>query len=309
MAGAGNFACLSRGLAEVAMILTVASGKGGTGKTTVALNLALSLASSFSTEVQLLDCDVEEPNTHIFLKPKIEAVKPAQTLVPKVNEELCDYCGSCASACEYNAIVVLPRKVLVFPELCHGCGLCRLVCQQQRAAISEEPREIGVVKKGRSRDGRIELVYGVLNIGEVRATPLVDRVKEELNPKKTVIIDAPPGTACPVIAAVQNSDYCLLVTEPTPFGLYDLRLAVEVLRLLKIRFGVVVNKAGLGDRGIYDYCKAEGIPILLEIPYDRRIARCYSEGVPFVALDAKEGWVQEWRERFVGLGELIKSRI
>ncbi|MBK5190810.1 MAG: ATP-binding protein [Methanosarcinales archaeon] len=281
------------------MIISVASGKGGTGKTTVALNLALSLSN---VQVQLLDCDVEEPNSHIFLNPVIEETKPAQTLVPKVNYELCDYCGKCAPACEYNALVVLPEKeVMVFPELCHGCGLCSLVCPQE--AISEEPREIGVIKKGRSGDGKIDLVYGLLNIGEVKATPLIDQVKAELNPAKTVIIDVPPGTACPVIAAVQSTDYCILVTEPTPFGLYDLKLAVEVLRVLKIPFGIVVNKAGIGDRKVYEYCAKEGIPILLEIPHDKRIARYYSEGVPFV----RE--MPEWEERFAGMMKSIKEYV
>jgi len=281
------------------MIISIASGKGGTGKTTVAVNLALSLSN---VQVQLLDCDVEEPNSHIFLNPVIEETKPAQTLVPKVNYELCDYCGKCAPACEYNALVVLPEKeVMVFPELCHGCGLCSLVCPQE--AISEEPREIGVIKKGRSGDGKIDLVYGLLNIGEVKATPLIDQVKAELNPAKTVIIDVPPGTACPVIAAVQSTDYCILVTEPTPFGLYDLKLAVEVLRVLKIPFGIVVNKAGIGDRKVYEYCAKEGIPILLEIPHDKRIARYYSEGVPFV----RE--MPEWEERFAGMMKSIKEYV
>jgi len=281
------------------MIISIASGKGGTGKTTVAVNLALSLSN---VQVQLLDCDVEEPNSHIFLNPVIEETKPAQTLVPTVNYELCDYCGKCAPACEYNALVVLPEKeVMVFPELCHGCGLCSLVCPQE--AISEEPREIGVIKKGRSGDGKIDLVYGLLNIGEVKATPLIDQVKAELNPAKTVIIDVPPGTACPVIAAVQSTDYCILVTEPTPFGLYDLKLAVEVLRVLKIPFGIVVNKAGIGDRKVYEYCAKEGIPILLEIPHDKRIARYYSEGVPFV----RE--MPEWEERFAGMMKSIKEYV
>lgn len=275
------------------MIISVASGKGGTGKTTVAVNLALSLSN-----VQVLDCDVEEPNAHIFLDPVIRETKPVYTPVPRVDYERCDYCGKCAEACEYNALVVVPhQKVLVFPELCHGCGLCSLVCPQ--AAIGEEPRAIGVIKKGRSGDGNVELVYGLLNIGEVRATPLIDRVKAELNPAKTVIIDVPPGTACPVIAAVQGSDYCILVTEPTPFGLFDLKLAVKVLRVLKLPLGVVINKADIGDRKVYEYCDNEGIPILLEIPHDKRIARCYSEGVPFI----KE--MPEWQERFAAMMKWI----
>jgi MinD superfamily P-loop ATPase len=277
------------------MIISVASGKGGTGKTTVAVNLARSLPNE---HVQLLDCDVEEPNAHLFLYPKIKETKPVHTPVPRVNYELCDFCGKCAPACEYKALVVVPQKrVLVFPELCHGCGLCSLVCPQD--AISEEPREIGVIKKGTSGDGSIDLVYGLLNIGEVRATPVIDTVKAEIDPAKTVIIDVPPGTACPVIAAVQDSDYCVLVTEPTPFGLFDLKLAVAVLRELKIPFGVVINKAGIGDRKVYEYCEKEAIPILLEILHDKRIARCYSEGVPFIK------GLPEWRERFAALMKRI----
>jgi MinD superfamily P-loop ATPase len=279
------------------MIISVASGKGGTGKTTVAVNLALSLSNM---HVQLLDCDVEEPNSHLFLNPVILATKPAHTLVPTVNYALCDFCGKCAPACEYNALVVVPKQeVMVFPGLCHGCGLCSLVCPQD--AISEHPREIGVIKKGRSGDGSIALVYGLLNIGEIMATPLIDQVKAEIDPAKTVIIDVPPGTACPVIAAVQGSDYCILVTEPTPFGLYDLTLAVAVLRVLKLPFGVVINKAGIGDRKVYEYCATEGIPILLEIPHDKRIAQCYSEGVPFI----KE--LPEWRERFAALMKRVEE--
>jgi len=279
------------------MIISVASGKGGTGKTTVAVNLALSLSNR---HVQLLDCDVEEPNSHLFLNPVIQETKPVHTPVPNVNYALCDYCGKCAEACEYNALVVVPQKrVLVFPELCHGCGLCSLVCPQD--AISEEPRAIGVVKKGTSGDGSIDLVYGLLNIGEVMVTPLIDQVKAEIDPAKTVIVDVPPGTACPVIAAVQGSDYCILVTEPTPFGLYDLKLAVAVLRVLKLPFGVVINKAGIGDRKAYKYCDDEQIPILLEIPHDKRIARCYSEGVPFI----KE--LPEWQERFAALMKRVEE--
>ena len=182
------------------MIIAVASGKGGTGKTTVAVNLALSLPN-----VQVLDCDVEEPKSHIFLNPVNEVIKPAYTLVPTVNYDRCDYCGKCAAACEYNALVVVPQKeVMVFSELCHGCGLCSLVCPQD--AISAKTREIGVIKTGKSSDGSVDLVYGVLNIGEIMATPLIDQVKADIDPEKTVIIDVSPGTACPVIAAMQGSD-------------------------------------------------------------------------------------------------------
>ncbi|RZN13996.1 MAG: (4Fe-4S)-binding protein [Methanosarcinales archaeon] len=277
------------------MIISIASGKGGTGKTTVAVNLALSLSN-----IQLLDCDVEEPNAHIFLKPEIGDVKSADVLMPVVNNDLCDYCGKCASECEYNAIVVLPTQVMVFPELCHGCGLCRMVCP--RDAISEMPREIGVIKRGRSGNN-VELVYGLLNIGEVMATSLIDQVKEHVDSGKTVIIDAPPGTACPVIAAVSGSDYCILVTEPTPFGLYDLKLIVEVLKVLKIPSGVVINKAGIGDKNVYNYCEEEAIPILLEIPYDKKIAEYYSKGLPFVNV------IPTWKTQFTGMIDEIGGKL
>ncbi len=269
------------------MIISVASGKGGTGKTTVATNMALSLKN-----VQLLDCDVEEPNAHIFLKPEIKKQMPVCTSVPKFDETRCDYCGKCAEFCEFNALAVFKNKIMVLPELCHGCGGCSIVCPKN--AIAEENRGVGVVKKGVAGD--IEFVYGELNIGEPMAVPVIRGVKNEIDDDKTVIIDVPPGTSCPVIASVYGSDYCILVTEPTPFGLHDIKLAVEVLMKMRIPFGVIINCDGIGDQKVREYCKTENIPILLTIPMDRRIAELYSRGVPFVL--EMPGWKNEFLDVF-----------
>jgi len=257
------------------MIISIASGKGGTGKTTVAVNLALSIDNA-----QLVDCDVEEPNAHIFLKPQIHTRKKACILVPEINESRCNYCGKCAKVCVYNAIAIIPgqddRKgtALVFANLCHGCGACTALCPQK--AITEVNRGIGIVESGVYGD--IEFVHGKLNIGEAMSPPLIRQVKDEINHDKTIIIDAPPGTSCPVVTSLKGSDFCILVTEPTPFGLNDLILAVEVLRKIKIPFGVVINRADLGNNKTEEYCKKEDIPILMRIPFKKEIAIAYSKG-------------------------------
>ncbi|WP_309493656.1 ATP-binding protein [Candidatus Hecatella orcuttiae] len=274
------------------MNIAVASGKGGTGKTTVAVNLALSLEN-----VQLLDCDVEEPNVHIFLNPQVNGVRNVYIPVPKVDEKLCDYCGKCSEFCEFHAIAVIAKKILVFPKLCHGCGGCFLVCP--KGTISEKKRKIGVVKKGTAAKN-IEIVYGELNVGEPMSKPVIREVRREKDPGKITIIDAPPGTACPVIASVYGSDYCILVTDPTPFGLHDLKLMVDVLRKISIPLGIVVNRSGIGDEKLYEYCEKEKIPILLEIPFKRRIAELYSRGIPFITE------MPEWKSRFLALFENIR---
>jgi len=274
------------------MIISVASGKGGTGKTTVAVNLALSLKN-----IQFIDCDVEEPNAHIFLKPRITGEKKASILVPDVDEAKCTYCGKCREVCAYHAIAVLPGSdgkkgsVLIFPHLCHGCGACSLLCPQE--AIKEVNKEIGVIEIGEKGD--MQFINGRLNIGEAMSPPLIRQVKEYVNSTRTVIIDAPPGTSCPVITAVKGSDFCVLVTEPTPFGLNDLILAVEVLRKLQIPFGVVINRSDLGDGKVDDYCKEASIPVLMRIPFSREIAVSYSEGVPIVEQDAS------YQDKFINL--------
>ena len=258
------------------MIISIASGKGGTGKTTLAVNLALSLPKG---TVQIIDCDVEEPNSHLFLSPSIHQVVSVGIPVPRINESKCTYCGKCAQVCEYHAMAVILKNVLVFDELCHGCGACSYLCPEK--AIFEVEREIGIVQEGNANG--INFINGVLNIGEPMASPLIRRVKEKIQKEKIVILDAPPGTACPVIETVKGSDFCLLVTEPTPFGLNDLELAVGMLEKLGIPKGVVINKADVGDRGVWDYCTMKNILILMEIPMDRKIAESYSKGIPLVA--------------------------
>jgi len=268
------------------MQISVASGKGGTGKTTIAVNLALSLK-----DVQFMDCDVEEPNGHLFLRPKIKQRIPVGIPVPQVNKSRCTYCGKCGEICEFNAIVVIKEKALIFPELCHGCGGCSYICPED--AIEEVEREIGVIERGRA--GHIEFVHGLLNVGEPMAPPLIRREKKLINGRKTVIIDSSPGTSCPVVETVKGSDFCLLVTEPTPFGLNDLKLAVETVRKLNIPLGVLINCSDIGDRKVWQYCEREKIPLLMEIPFERRIAVAYSKGVPLVEE------IPEYRKRFQDL--------
>ena len=252
------------------MIVAIASGKGGTGKTTVAVNLARCAQGS----VSLLDCDVEEPNCHIFVKPEIHSREAVTVLVPVVDESKCTACGECGRICQYHAIVSLKTEPLVFPEMCHGCGGCMRVCPTE--AITEVPREVGVVEIGRS--GGVAFVRGVLHVGEAMAPPVIRAVKRHIAREGLTIIDAPPGTSCPVIASVRGSDFVVLVTEPTPFGLHDLQLAVETVRQLDLPFGVVINRSDAGDERVALYCKEEGIPVLAEIPDDRRIAEAYSRG-------------------------------
>ena len=277
------------------MIVSVASGKGGTGKTLVATSLALSLEDRY--RVQLLDCDVEEPNDHIFLGPVITGSEAVCIPVPHVDEQTCIYCSRCAEVCAYNAIAVFHKNILVFQQLCHGCGACSYLCPEK--AISEEAREIGVVEIGYSNG--LDFVQGRLTVGEAMSTPVIRKVKEHTNRDGMVIIDVPPGTSCPVVESVKGSDFCLLVTEPTPFGLNDLALAVEVTKELKIPCGVVINRAGVGNSKVEEYCRQEGIPNLLTIPLDVEIARLYSKGIALV-----EG-MPNWKERFLELFDDIRE--
>ncbi len=276
------------------MIVAVASGKGGTGKTSVAVNMALSISN-----VQFLDCDVEEPNAHLLLHPKISRTEPVYLKVPVINEELCDYCGKCSDFCQFNAIFVSSEKVLIFPELCHSCGGCAIICPKK--AIGEEKHRVGTLNFGSAAD--LQLVYGELEVGEPMAVPVIREVKRQIENGKNVILDSPPGTSCPVIETVKGSDFCILVTEPTPFGLHDLKITLEVLKNMGIPFGVVVNRAGIGDKKLYDYCKKKDISILLEIPYQRRIAELYSRGIP-LSLEMP-GWKDKFQTLFGKARKLV----
>lgn len=281
------------------MVITVASGKGGTGKTTVAVGLAQALAEENPDTPRLfLDCDVEEPNAHLFLHPSIERREEVGILIPEVDFDKCTYCGRCAEVCVYHAIAVVGQKVLVFPELCHGCGSCTLNCPER--AIHEVLNPTGIIEEGRA--GGIRFAHGVLNVGEAMGVPVIRQLKGRFNLAEGVtILDAPPGTACPVVEALRGADFGLMVTEPTPFGLHDLRLAVQVARdELGVPVGVVVNRDGVGDDRVDAYCQEEGIPILMRIPLDRRVAEAYSRGKSI--LEA----APEYRERFVALYHRIQ---
>ncbi len=255
------------------MILTIASGKGGTGKTTVSVNLALSLG-----RVQLIDCDVEEPNDNIFIKATINSTQDVNTEIPEINYEKCIRCGKCADFCSFNAIIDLPSGIKIFPGLCHSCGGCKLVCPKE--AISWKDKKIGIIRKGNNNE--IYFSEGILDIGESRPTPIIKALKYQIRSDIDVILDCPPGTSCSFLETVKDSDFCILVTEPTPFGLNDLKLAVDSLREMDIPFVVVINRDGIGDEGVELFCEREEIPIILKIPHNEDIAKLYSKGKPFV---------------------------
>ena len=277
------------------MNIAFASGKGGTGKTTVATNLALSIEN-----VQFIDCDVEEPNANIFIKEKITKSEKITIKIPKIDNKKCDYCGYCSELCAYNALAVVPSNVLVFPELCHSCGGCEIVCPKD--AINWEERIIGKIEHNH-QSKKIDFYHGLLNVGEMQAIPIIKSLKRKINENKNVIIDAPPGTSCPVIESIIGSDYCILVTEPTPFGMHDLKLAIEVVRHLNIPFGVIINRDGIGDDKVEQYCQNKNIPVLLKIPEKRMIAHLYSKGIPLVSKSF------EWHEMFGQVFNIIQEEV
>ena len=282
------------------MIIAVASGKGGTGKTTVATSLALAISASSPV---ILDCDVEAPNAHLFLKPQFDQRQQVNMLIPEVDESRCTGCGRCAEVCQFHAIVVLAGKVLVFPELCHGCGSCGLNCPEE--AILEVSRPLGVLEAGTAMDG-IRFSHGVLNVGEPMAVPVIHQLKDwkPFSNGKVVIRDAPPGTSCPVVESIRGADFVILVTEPTPFGLHDLRLAAQLTRDLDLPAGVVVNRDGVGDVGVDETCRQEGLPILMRIPLDRRIGEAVAQGNTIVeSFPEYVPLFQEMYDRILSLSE------
>lgn len=275
------------------MIISIASGKGGTGKTMVATNLALSIDS----DVQLLDCDVEEPNAHLFVHPTFKKTETITAPVPKVDEEKCNLCGKCGEICQFKAILLIGETLLTFHELCHSCGGCMEVCPEN--AITETGRDLGVIERGH-RNG-LEFVHGRLRVGEAMSPPLIRKVRAHTRPGTLTIIDAPPGTSCPVIAAMKDADFVLLVTEPTPFGLYDLKLAVGAVKILGIPCGLLINRSDMGNDKVKEYAHEKDLPILMEIPFDRRIAEAYSRGKAIIDV------MPEWKERFLELYRRIEE--
>lgn len=278
-------------------IIAVASGKGGTGKTTVATSLALAISDLSPV---LLDCDVEAPNAHISLQARFDRQREVTLPIPEVDQSRCTGCGRCAEVCQYHAIVVVGGKVLVFPQLCHGCGSCTLQCPED--AITEIPRPLGLLEEGQAMDG-IRLARGLLNIGEPMAVPVIRELKgwSPFPNAEVVIRDVPPGTSCPVVESVRGADFVLLVTEPTPFGLHDLKLAVQLTRELNLPIGVIINRDGVGDDAVDEYCQEQGLPILMRIPLERRIGEALAQGHVFV--DA----FPEYLPDFVRLYEQILS--
>mgnify|MGYP006283817371 FL=1 len=270
--------------------LSILSGKGGTGKTTLAVNLALALEN-----VQLLDADVEEPNDYLFISPEIEdkEKESVMRLIPEVDDDKCTACRKCVDFCEYNALAMMLDNVLVFEEVCHSCGGCKIVCPEN--AITEKERELGKIRHD-SQD-RIDFWQGELNTGEEKAVPVIEKLKTKIDRNKKVIIDSPPGTTCPTIEAITDTDFTVVVTEPSSFGLHDLKMVVEMLNEIKQPFAVVINRAEAEtDYLIEDYCSQEEIEILLKIPFSRKIAELYSNGIPFV--NKLEGWEDKFKNLY-----------
>ncbi|MDI6796038.1 MAG: ATP-binding protein [Desulfatibacillaceae bacterium] len=284
------------------MKIAVASGKGGTGKTTVATSLAWVLAQN-GLSVRYLDCDVEQPNAHFFLKPEFENTQPVYAPVPKVDEQLCTGCGECGKLCRFSAILCLGSTVMTFPEMCHGCNGCALVCEP--GAISYTGRLLGEIETGAGLGG-VAFVQGTLRIGEAMAPPLIRAVRKNTADEQITLLDAPPGTSCPVVTTMEGCDFVVLVTEPTPFGLHDLSLAVETVRAINLPMGIVINRMGIGDDRVNRYAAQEGIEILAQIPDSRQVAQAYSRGELMVA--GIDDWPPIFESLYANIQKILAAR-
>lgn len=282
------------------MIISVASGKGGTGKTTVASSLSLSLVDLYG-DVTYVDCDVEEPNGHLLLNPILQRGREISLKVPVIDTAKCDFCGYCAEICAFNALAILPDNPLVFTDLCHSCRGCWMLCHQK--AIKPVHRKIGVVEAGSAES--LKFVQGRLDVGIAISPPLIEAVKSEIEGKGVYILDCPPGTSCPVVKAVEGSDFCLLVTESSPFGLHDLKMAVELIKNLNIPMGVAVNRSDGQDIIIENYCKENGIPLLLKLPFQRLVAEAYAHGKN--AVEVNPEWKKQFRDLYASIGRMVEK--
>jgi len=286
------------------MKIAIASGKGGTGKTTIATAFAQALSKT-KKSVSLLDCDVEAPNSHIFIRPELDQFEDVNLLIPSVDSEACTGCGKCAEVCQFHAIVVIGGQTLVFPEMCHGCGSCTLICPE--GAITEVPNRLGILEGGISEEG-IRFGHGILNIGEPMAVPVISKLKkwQDLMDADVVLIDSPPGASCPVVESLRGADYIILVTEPTPFGLHDLRQAYKVTQELEIPAGVIINRAGIGDRGVEQYCEEVGLEILMQIPLEREIGHGIAQGKSL--LEIKPEYESRFQQLHLQIVETLSIR-
>lgn len=285
------------------MKIAVASGKGGTGKTTVVASLAAA-GSRSGKKIAFLDCDVEAPNAHLFLQPNFYRSQNVNLLIPKVDEARCTACGQCADVCQFHAIVVLGKKAMVFPELCHGCGSCTLNCPEQ--AISEAPHVLGVLEGGFTQAG-INFSRGVLNIGQPMAVPVIHQLQkwQDSSSAALTVIDSPPGTSCPVVESIRGADFVLLVTEPTPFGLHDLKLAIQLTRKIDLPVGVIINRDGIGDQRVEEYCREENLPIMMRIPFDREIGAGIASGK--LLIDIRPDFTERFQHMIDKIHRHLKS--